>query len=298
MMMMMMTLSEKVCSREFSEFKSPPRAGSTRASGMGHASWPAGFAREKNQVGPASNSRAKGSYLGRTVDQPSEGRRPIEAQNMFQSRRSRAKWQHPTHSSSSSARHASAATYYLKTNDNQAHVLHVSMKLLLIRLRRFHVELAHHFYKNWGHNAAWDMPRCADLAQSGIELVEVSRCLPFKECLEKSAYRGCQRPRSHRHRSFASPALQFSRECAWWVRCISSRLSQLRIFRHTVVSPPPATRAPVEKTMVCCNWSCTLCRALVFRSSRTGSGAAGSVIAGSYQALPRFVPSAHDHLMR
>ena len=50
--------------------------------------------------------------------------------------------------------------------------------------------------QNWGHNAAWDItPRCAvalfgaALAQSGIELVEVSRCLllTFKECLEKSA---------------------------------------------------------------------------------------------------------------
>ena len=157
--------------------------------------------------------------------------------------------------------------------------------------------------QNWGHNAGWDiMPRCAvalfgaALAQSGIELVEVSRCLllTFKECLEKNptlwlpATPLASSPFSH-----ASRALQFSRECAGWVRCKSSRLLQLlRIFGHTVVSPPPTMRAPVEMTMVCCSWSGTLCRALVVHSSRTGSGAAGSVIAGSSQSLQDFVPFA------
>ena len=145
------------------------------------------------------------------------------------------------------------------------------------------------------------MPRCAvallgaALAQSGIELVEVSRCLllTFKECLEKIRLCGCQRPRSRRHR-FHMLLARFSFLESALDGFVVYRPGFCSFFEFSVVQSFRLLLpcALVEMTMVCCSWSGTLCRALVVHSSRTGSGAAGSVIAGSSQSLPDFVPFA------
>ena len=109
----MMTTSEDVYSRGFSEFQSPVRADPMRVSDMGPAPWPAGLP-EKNKWALQATPGAEGQFWREngTLTSRMKGEEKQKTENMFQlsHRQSKAKWQHkPTRPSSPSVKHASSA---------------------------------------------------------------------------------------------------------------------------------------------------------------------------------------------